>query len=269
MLTTDQRENMWTQIRGSVRGRVIIGTLVLAVVIGAVALLVRPQAQAQPRTTTGSAQATINCASPAIQAAMPNVVPNVTAANVVVPAGEPAIVATVNGVPITARIFEAEAATMWQTNQRTRKTLPVDAPAAEQAVANASLSQVRQEALNYLITNHLWLQAGQQAGLQVSATQARAFMVSYENQTESLPADSQGRTTFEAYLCSRHESIQAYENDPQLIAGYQITLTEAAARKAFLATLTPAQLANQSAALQAHEQALWHAATIKIYITFS
>ena len=214
MLTNDQRENMWTQIRDSVRGRVIIGTLVLAVVIGAVALLVRPQAQAQPLTTTGSAQATFNCSSPAIQAAMSNVVPNVTAANVVVPAGEPAIVATVNGVPITARIFEAEAATMWQTTQQDRKTLSANSSAAEQAAANASLSQVRQFALNYLITNQLWLQAGQKAGLQVSAKQAQAFMVSAANQNESQPVGSQGRVSFEAYLCSMHESIQHAKTTP-------------------------------------------------------
>jgi hypothetical protein len=53
-----------------------------------------------------------------------------------------------------------------------------------------------------------------------------------------------------------------------MIAVYQSILTEAAARKAFLATLTPAQQANPSAALHAHEQALWKAASVQIFITF-
>lgn len=257
---------MWNRIQGIVRWRPIIGTLLIAIVVGGLALLLRPQTRSL--IPTGASPTTINCSSPAIQAAIPNVPPNLNPLAVAIPAGEPAIVARVNGTPITASIFEVQADTMWQTNQRTLKNLPANAPAAARASASASLSEVRKTALHQLIVNQLWLQAGQHAGLQVSATQARAFMVSQTNQTESQPADSQGRVSFEAYLCSRNESIQSYENNPQLIAAYQVILTRAAARKAYLATLTPTQRANQGAALAAHEQALWQAATIKIYITF-
>ena len=130
----------------------LLGAVVCVALLAGVAIVAaraasqRTQGQ-QPNTTQhASALPTPACASPAVRAqiqAHPLLYNATPAPTVTVPTGEPAIVATVNGVPITAVQLETRVRTALEINQQPPGT---------------TMAQLRHEMLYKLIDSILYRQ---------------------------------------------------------------------------------------------------------------
>ncbi|GEM_PF-2423691 len=185
-----------------------------------------------------------------------------------IPAGEPQIVATVNGDPLSAEALELQVAATLANNrqalQTAQQTMPGGLPPNIQAQAHEMPNQVRHDALTRMIQECLLLQEGKRLGLTASLAAARAFAQQQLHLIESWPASNTARATFEDYLRANHLSVQTYATDPRIVQGYRDSLTMAAVRQHIEKGL-PADVSPQ-AGIAAYLQHLWQTSQVHVFL---
>ena len=232
---------------------VCVALLAVVAIVAARAASQRTQGQ-QPNTTQhASALPTPACASPAVRAqiqAHPLLYNATPAPTVTVPTGEPAIVATVNGVPITAVQLETRVRTALEINQQPPGT---------------TMAQLRHEMLYKLIDSILYRQEEQQFGITIPVAQARQAAEQQMDTYAKTPPGSQARVSMDAYLCSSGLTPQNYANNARVIQGYQEALAQSELLRrgaSQIQTLSPGVMSRQDAYTRQLEQA----ADIHIFI---
>ena len=196
---------------------VLLGAVVCVTLLaGATVALAKAATERQQPATTRQAPAmpAPACDSPAVRAriqANPLLYHVTPAPTVTVPAGEPAIVATVNGVSITAVELETRVQTALEVNEQAPGT---------------TVAQLRREMLYKLIDSILYRQEEQRLGVTVSVAQARQAAQQQMDIYAKMPAGSSARVTMDAYLCSNGLTPQNYTTNPQVIQGYQSALAQ-------------------------------------------
>lgn len=238
---------------------------ILAVLGAGSAIFVQHQLSPAQASSIGA------CGSPEVVAAS-SMVPIITAAaaqTVNIPAGEPAVVATVNGEQIPATTLEQQVTIGVRNHQQTLKQLSAGAPDSVRAELQKSPEQLRKDMLNKLIDDQLYLQEGNQLGLTATLEQARTMAQQQLQSMQSQPAGSQARIYLQAYLCVNNLNESTYLTNPQVIQRYQQALTMTAARHRVIASLPPDKQKDQAAvaaALSAHAQQLRQAGQVQTFI---
>ncbi|MFI5274757.1 MAG: SurA N-terminal domain-containing protein [Ktedonobacterales bacterium] len=214
--------------------------LALLLAVGVAALLAgRRQATTSTSAGISPASATAiaiaasaplpDCADPSVIAAEPGV-PRLPGrgAPIAVPAGEPAVVARVNGVPIQATQLESLV------------TAGVHRQSGQSAQA------LRQHILQELIDDQLAVQAAAKLGLTATPTDAKAAaaaaLVPYATSTKG----SQVYTVMASYLCAYGLTPATFLADPLVLQGYQQQATIVALHRYIIAGL-PANVRDDQA----------------------
>jgi hypothetical protein len=235
---------------------VLLGAVLCVVLLaGAAVALARSASQRQQPTAARQATAMPSpaCDSPAVRAriqADPLLYHATPAPTVTIPAGEPAIVATVNGVSITAIELETRVQTALEVNEQAPGT---------------TVAQLRHEMLYKLIDSIVYRQEEQRLGVTISVAQARQAAQQQMDIYAKLPAGSPARVTMDAYLCSSGLTPQNYTDNPRVIQGFQEALAQGKLLQrgaSHIQTLPPGVHSAQDAYTRQLEQA----ADIHIYI---
>jgi len=193
------------------------------------------------------------CGNPAVRAriqADPLLYHATPAPTVTIPAGEPAIVATVNGVSITAMELETRVQTALEVNEQAPGT---------------TITQLRHTMLYKLIDSILYRQEEQRLGVTISVAQARQAAQQQIDIYAKTPAGSPARVTMDAYLCSNGLTPQNYTANSRVIQGFQEALAQGKLLQrgaSQIQTLPPGVHSAQDAYTRQLEQA----ADIHIYI---
>jgi SurA-like N-terminal domain len=238
-------------------------TAVFAIAL-AVALTVRGVAHAD--VVSGGAS---DCAQPAVLAAEAQV-PRPDSLTVVIPAGEPAVVASVNGAQITAEQFETRVliATQGQGDLDTSQ-LPPGLPAEARAELLPTPDQLRARVLNRLIANQLLLQEAARLGLTATQdTAVAAMQATLQTVAQADPSDP-ARITFTAFLCANGLTEATYLTDARTIQAYRNAATIRTMQDRAIAPLPPQSSQDPSAraaAIDQYVQQLRAAATVQVFI---
>jgi len=211
--------------------RVAVGLGLVALLVAGFALLsLRPRT---PTTFGSGRSANSVCNQPAVVAAEATVpVLDLAAAahRVTIPPGEPPVVARVNGDPITAVELEQRVQIAIKLHQQQLKDLPPGAPASIRAELEKTPNQIRQEMLDKLIDDRLWLQEGKRLGLVATADAARAEAQRQLQMAQTVPASDPTYVVFQAYLCVNQLDESTYPVNTFVVQGYQDALTIAAVK---------------------------------------
>lgn len=183
------------------------------------------------------------------------------------PAGEPKVVATVNGEPIYAVGLElrvqgtlANQRRLQQQFQNAPESLPPQVAASMQRTTN----QIRHDALAQMIQECLLLQEGKRLGLTASPAAARAQARQVVASIEALPVNDPSRASYEAYLAANHLTEQTFVTNPGVLRGYGQTLTIAAVRRHIVSGLPAGEL--PQAGINAYVQRLWQKGHVHVYL---
>jgi hypothetical protein len=230
------------------------------------------------QSTPSTAHATQNgsCTDPAVVAAFPSV-PSLDLASseqqVKIPAGEPDIVAIVNGDRITAVELEMRVTGTYASHQRTlQQVAPADLahlPANMLSNLRATPEQLRPEILNQMIDEHLEAQEAKRLGITISLEQAKAQAQRIEQTFDHMPEADPARVQFAAYLCASGLDPATFATDPRMLEGYQGAMARTALHQRIISALPADQQRDQAAtgaAIEAYRQGLRHAATIQTFI---
>jgi hypothetical protein len=242
------------------RRRQIIGgvaIVLVALLIAGIVIMRQRQLAAQ-----GSAPAGV-CA-PMANAAVSIIPPGVTLP-VMVPAGEPRVVATINGDPLYAAGLEMQVA-LTQVNQQRASQLayPGLLPPNVRASLARTSNQIRHDALTQMIQECLLLQEGKRLGLTAALPAAQALAREQLQVARSIPASDPGRISFETYLQANHLTEQTFLTDPRILHGYANVLTIAAVKQHIRTGLPPG--VSPEAGISAYIQHLWQSGTVRVFL---
>lgn len=247
---------------GPPRRWVIVGGVAAAVVVALIAglLILHQRALASaPAGVCGTSGS--SSAGNAIIGPLP---PGVTLP-VTIPAGEPNVVATVNGDPIYAEGLELHVeGTLANNRQMLQRMPPGSFPPQVLATLQETPNQVRHNALTGMIQDCLLLQEGKHLGLTASLSAAQAMARQQLQLIHSLPTSDPARVSFEQYLQANHLTEQTFGTDPRILHGYVETLTMAAVRRHIQAGLPSGQ--SPTAGINAYIQHLWQTGNVHVYL---
>ena len=242
-----------------------IGVCVVAIV--AALLFARQRASDQPVATYAAPAFCSQSDVVKAEAGVPLLSPSTS--QVTVPGNEPKIIASVNGEDITAAQLETMVNYATYSNRTALANLGPNAPASLKTMLSQSTAQIRQRMLTALIDNAVWLNVGKASGLYASEASAKAATAQSLSVIQQAPVNDPARVQFEANLCANHLTEATFPTDPRVIQRTRDTLTVAAARRQFSATLSPAvqqNAASVQAALNAYVQSLWAQNNVHIYL---
>lgn len=246
--------------------RIALGVVILtAIALGGVTLY-------QAHSNSALADSALSCTDPAI-AHQFNRVPVVdaqgTAARAKIQTGEPAVVATVNGVPITAAQLEDRVQTALEIRSAQLQSEPSDAPAAARSQLEEPEAQVRTDMLNQLIEDELYRQQAKQLGIVISTAQAMQVAKAQVQSFDQMPSSSPARATFVAYLCANRLTPATFAADPAVILGYQEALAAQQINQRVIDSLPASKRNDQTSVQQAISGYLKHLRTsahVQIFI---
>ena len=189
-----------------------------------------------------------------------------------IPAGEPRVVATVNGVPLCAVALELRVdgalanhrQTLQQVQQATPPLPPGALPPSVQANLRETPNQIRHDALTQMIQEELLFQEGKRLGLTASLSAAQAMARQQLQVYRSLPASNPARASFEAYLRANHVTEQTFVSDPGILQGYVRLMTSMAMRQHIEKGLPPD--VSPTAGINAYVQHLWQTGDVHVYL---
>ena len=181
-----------------------------------------------------------------------------------IPAGEPLVVATVNGYPLCAEGLELRVEGALVNQQKVRQEAPPGAPPGALPPLNKTPNQIRHDALTLMIQERLLLQEGKRLGLTPSASAAQAMARQQVQLIDSMPTSSPARVQFEAYLRANHLTEQTYLSDPDTLSAYEDLMTTQAMRQRIEQGLPPGD--SSTAAINAYVQHLWQTGTVHVYL---
>ena len=242
-------------------------SIVLVALLIAGFFILRQHAQATPTGASSTA-----CTSTATAGMVP---PGVTLP-VTIPAGEPRVVATVNGVPLCADALEVRVQGTLANHRQLLQQLqqsPVGGPSGPPPTSLppnilASLkdtpNQVRHDALTLMIQEQLLYQQGKRLGLTASMSAAQAMARQTIQTFEQMPASSPGYAGFDTYLRENHLTVQTFPTDPRVLQGYVVVLTIAAMRQHIQKGLPPNVA--PTAGINAYAQHLWQTGNVHVYL---
>ncbi|HZC05107.1 MAG TPA: SurA N-terminal domain-containing protein [Ktedonobacterales bacterium] len=181
-----------------------------------------------------------------------------------IPAGEPLVVATVNGYPLCAEMLELRVEGTLANHQQALQEGPPGAPPGLLSTLNETPNQVRHDALTQMIQERLLLQEGKRLGLTASESDARAMARQQLQLIDSQPASSPARISFEAFLRANHLTEQTYLNDPQTLSAFETLLTIQAMRQRIQRGLPPGE--SPTAGVNAYVRHLWQTGDVRVYL---
>jgi hypothetical protein len=255
--------------RESRRWQITSGAVILLVALLVAGLLIWRQQQlaAQARVTAAT------CATSASATANNLVMlpPGVTLP-IKIPAGEPRIVATVNGAPLCAMALELRVEGILANHRQMLQQIqhqpygmpPIALPPNILASLKETPNQVRHDALTQMIQEQLLWQQGKRLGLTASRAVAQAMARQTIQTFYKIPASSPGYASFAAYLRENHLNEQTFPNDPRVLQGYEIELTIVAMRQHILKGLPSGE--PPTAGINAYIQHLWHTQDVRVYL---
>jgi hypothetical protein len=188
---------------------------------------------------------------------------------ITISAGEPVVVAVVNGDALCRQGLEWRVDGTLANNQKTLQQLQkapqgTTWPPSLLALLKQTPNQVRHAALSKMIDEQLLLQAGNRLGLTASLAAARAFAQQQLAILQKQPASSQARVTTDEYLRAHHFTEQSYFSDPQVIQAYRDSLTMEAAEQHVVAGKPAGE--SQQASISAYEQHLWQTGNVHVFL---
>lgn len=195
---------------------------------------------------------------------------------VTIPAGEPRVVATVNGDALCAEALEVRVQGILANHHQLLQQLqqsPTGGPGGPQpgslppnilASLKETPNQVRHDALTQMIQEQLLYQQGKRLGLTVSMSTAQAMARKTIQTFAVMPASSPGYAGFAAYLRENHLTVQTFPNDARVLQGYVIELTITAMRQHIQKGLPPSE--SPTAGINAYVQRLWQTGTVRVYL---
>jgi hypothetical protein len=188
------------------------------------------------------------------------------------PEGIPAIAARVDGYTIASSELEAATIAMQSAMHSQLATLSTHAPPPVRASLNKSLAQIRQQKLNSMIENRLWLEEGKKNGKLVSLDAVHTYMQNLLTSVHKASPESSAYINFYAYLCANHLSEAGFLSNLDIIRSYQDNMTIQAAQDSYLqsqASDPHIQKENRDMALSQYVLLLRRKAHIQILIPAS
>lgn len=220
-------------------------------------------------STTGKAQTPAPfCTQMAVIAAGRNTqFLNPDEANVAIPQGEPRIVTTVNGQPITSAQLEMQVQSTIYNNQIVLAHSGPNVPPTLQAQLTRSPATLRQMLLTTQIDNDIWLSLGKQDGEYASVTAAQKQLKQSLDLLHTVAANDPARIQFEAYLCANHLTEASYLTDPRMVQGMRDSLTVGAARFHAQSTFASTQQSTDpQGELNTYIQSLWSKNSVRVFL---
>lgn len=259
----------WLRLRlQSRRWRVAcgVGILLVALLIAGLLIVRQRQLATQASASASLCAPTTNAPSVIVGMAPPGVTLPIT-----IPAGEPRVVATVNGAQIYAEGLELRVEGILANHQQTLQqlqqpsgTTPGSLPPNLLATLQETPNQVRHDALTQMIQECLLLQEGNRLGLTASLPAAQAMARQQLQLIRSIPESTPARVRFEAYLRANHLNDQTYVTDPRILHGYIESLTIAAVRQHIQKGLPPGE--SLTAGVNAYVRLLWQTGNVRVYL---
>jgi hypothetical protein len=143
-----------------------------------------------------------------------------------IPADEPKILAKVNDTEIKAIDVEMIAQMKAQNNAKTLKEDTKGVLTSKQiAELQKSINQLRHDTVEKMIDDELIYKDGISTGLSVSIDEAKNKAQQTLSSIEEMPTNAEARLQFEAYLCRNKLTANTFLTNPQIISGYQRSLT--------------------------------------------
>jgi hypothetical protein len=250
-------------LRKQLGRRQIIGGVSIVVVV----LLIAGNLIVRQRERAAQACAPAGVCAP-IGNATVGIIPPGVYLPVTLPAGEPRVVASVNGDPIYAEGLELRvAATLANDRQAlhsAQQAPPGSLPPNLLATLLRTPNQVRHDALTQMIQECLLLQEGARLGLTASRSAAQAMALQQLQLIRSLPATDPARVGFETYLQVNHLTEQTFLSDPRILRGYEDSLTIAAVKHHNRVGLPPG--GSPEHGIAAYIQHLWQTGDVRVYL---
>lgn len=189
-----------------------------------------------------------------------------------IPAGEPRVVATVNGHALCAEALELRVAGTLANHKQALQQIQQESPAPPPSALPPSVlanlretpNQARHDALTQMIQEELLFQEGQRLGLTASLSAAQAMARQQLQIYQSMPASNPARVSFEAYMRANHVSEQTFVSDPGILQGYVRLLTIVAMRRHIEQGLPPN--VSPTAGVNAYVQHLWQTGDVQVYL---
>jgi hypothetical protein len=246
---------------------IIVGGVVTALVVALIAgllILRQQQLAAQASAPTGVCGTSGNSNSSAGGSIIGPLPPGVTLP-ITIPAGEPKVVATVNGDPLYAEGLELRVeGTLANHRQTLQHAQNGSFPPNMLATLQETPNQVRHDALTQMIQECLLLQEGKRLSLTASLSAAQAMARQQLQLIQSLPASDPARVSLEQYLQAFHLTEQTFVTDPRILQGYAEILTMEAVRKHIQAGLPAGEA--PAAGINAYVQHLWQTGKVRVYL---
>ncbi len=242
--------------------------IVLVVALFAGAFVLR---QRQP---AAQASAPAGVCAPMDSDAVGIILPGVTLP-VTLPAGEPRVVATVNGDPLYAEGLELKVAGVLANHQQMLQQGPPGSlppgslppgslPPNLQAIVNETPNQIRHNALTQMIQDCLLVQDGKRLGLTASLSAAQAMARQTLQFIRSLQASNPARVSFATYLRANHLNEQTFLTDPRILRGYVNALTITAVKQRIVKGLPSGE--SPEAGINAYIQHLWQTGNVRVFL---
>ncbi len=243
-----------------------VSIVLVTLLIAGTLILRQQQLAASASAPTGVCAPTGTATTPTVGMVPPGVTMPVT-----IPAGEPHVVATVNGDPIYAEGLELRVegilANHRQMLQKAQQSPPRSLPPNVLATLHETPNQVRHNALTQMIQECLLLQDGTRLGLTASLSAAQAMARQQLHLIRSLPASDPTRVSFESYLHTNHLNEQTFLTDPRILHNYVETLTMAAVRQHIVKGLPAGE--SPTAGINAYVQHLWQSGDVDVFLPAS
>ena len=228
----------------------------------------------QRQLATQASAPTSDCAAAAAAVTVGMVPPGVTLP-ITIPAGEPHVVATVNGAPLYAEGLELQVEGILANHQQLLKQFqqgppgttgaPLSSlPPSLLATVQQTPNQVRHVALTQMIQKCLLLQEGNRLGLTASLSAAQTMARQQLQLIRLMPTSSPARVGFEAYLQANHLNDQTYLTDPRVLHGYVGSLTIVAVKQHIVKGLSPGE--SPTVGINAYVQHLWQTGNVRVYL---
>ena len=237
--------------------------LVLLLVAGI--FIVRHQQRAAQTSAPASVCAPMD--NPTVIDLVPPLPPSVTLP-VTLPAGEPRVVAIVNGDPLHAEGLELRVEGTLANNRQALQAAKQDPSGSLPPHVLAALAetpnQVRHDALTQLIQNCLLAQEGKRLGLTASLAAAQAMARQQLLLIHSLPASDPARARFETYLRLNHLDDQTFLTDPRILHGYGVSLTIVAVKQHIRMGLPPSE--PPESGVSVYMQHLWQTGQVRVLL---
>jgi hypothetical protein len=233
------------------------GIVLVALLIAGIVIVRQRQLAAQASAPAGVCAPVANAAA--------NIIPPGVTLPVTLPAGEPRVVATVNGDPLYAEWLEIQVEAVLASHQRASQlTHPGLLPPNVQASLARTPNQIRHDVLTQMIQNCLLLQEGKRLGLTASLPAAQALARKQLQAARAIPASDPARITFETYLQANHLTEQTFPTDPRILHGYADVLTVGAVRQHIRTGLPPG--VPPASGINAYIQHLWQNGTVRVFL---